>query len=37
MKQLLADYCDFRNLADQPPWLALRNAIAASFGFSVKK
>jgi hypothetical protein len=37
MKHLLTDYRDFRTLADQPPWLAIRNAIAAALGWKIKK
>jgi hypothetical protein len=37
MKRLTLDYLDFRRLADQPPWLALRNAIAAALDLKIKR
>jgi hypothetical protein len=37
MTQLFRDYRNFRILADQPPWLAFQNAIAAAFGWGIKK
>jgi hypothetical protein len=36
MKRLLSDYRDFRRLADQPPLLALRNAVASALGWMIK-
>jgi hypothetical protein len=37
MNLIILDYRNFRTFAGQPRWLALRNALAVAFGFSVKK
>jgi hypothetical protein len=37
MGHILTDYRSFRTLADQPPWLAFHNAVAAALGWKLKK
>lgn len=35
MRRLIHDYRNFRMLADQSRWLALRNAIRAALGLTI--